>query len=114
MRTGTIVTKTALPKTNSSQVQQMANEDPNYLSAYRVCLQYEVELAENENKLRHVRILGFLLLNAPTRGVRFEVTKHIHSCRDRSELVRLGASLELYFILPCEFSVCNSYSLRLN
>ena len=100
----------ALPKTDSPQVQDMAKEDANYLSAYEVCLQYE-ESATNANQLRHVRILGFLLLNAPSRGVRSEVTKCIHSRKDDAGLFHLGAFFERYFIVPCEFPVCHFYSL---
>ena len=96
-------TSTALPKTNSPQVQQIADEDPNYLSAYRICLQYEIELAVDEDKLRHLRILGFLLLNAPHRGVRSEVVRSIHSRKRDSDLVSFGALLERYLLLPCGF-----------
>ena len=97
----------ALPKTDSPQVQDMAKQDANYLSAYEVCLQYE-ESATNANQLRHVRILGFLLLNASSRGVRSEVTKCIHSRKEDAGLFHLGAFFERYFIVPCEFPVCRS------
>ncbi|KAH9955484.1 hypothetical protein BC827DRAFT_1236685 [Russula dissimulans] len=95
-------TSTTLPKTDSPQVQQMADEDPNYLSAYHICLQYEtkLELAADENKLRHLRILAFLLLNAPHRGVRSEVARSIHSRKDDRDLVSFGALLERYLLLP--------------
>ena len=59
--------------------------------------------AGNENKLRYIRILGYLLLNAPNRAVRSEVTRCIHSRQDDSDLVDLGSFFERYFILPCEF-----------
>jgi len=81
----------------------MANEDPNYLSAYNICLQCEEEFTGNENKLRHIRILGYLVLNAPDRTVRSEVTRFIHARQDDSDLVDFGSSFEHYFILPCEF-----------
>jgi len=95
MRTGT-----ALPKANTLPVQQMANEDPNYLSAYNICLLHEEELAANANKLRCIRILGYLLLNAPNRAVRSEINRCIHSRQDDSELVDFGALFERHVILP--------------
>jgi hypothetical protein len=58
------------------------------------------------SKLRCVRILGFLLLNAPNQDVRIEVTKSILSCEDGSELVDLGSFFERYVILPCELVLC--------
>jgi len=95
-------TGTALPKVGSPQVQQMAKEDPNYFSAYNICLLYEEEFAANANKQRHIRILGYLLLNAPNRAVRSEVTRCIHSRQDDSDLVNFGALFERHVILPCE------------
>ncbi|KAI0286330.1 hypothetical protein BC826DRAFT_1049117 [Russula brevipes] len=90
-----------LPKSNSAQVQHIADESPNYLSAYNVCLQHEEDLAKFENKLRHVRILRFLLLNAPNRSIHHEVTLCIHSCNNSSDLLTgLDAFFELYLILP--------------
>ncbi|KAH9955466.1 hypothetical protein BC827DRAFT_1347593 [Russula dissimulans] len=93
-------TITALPQTDSPQVQQMANQDPNYLSAYNVCLRCEEQFAANENKIRYIRILGYLLLHAPDRVVRSEVTRCIHSCQSDDDLATLGSFFELYFILP--------------
>ena len=97
----------ALPKTDSPQVQDMTKEDDDYLSAYNVCLQYEAS-ATNANQLRHVRILGFLLLNAPSSGIRSEVTNCIHSRKDDAGLFDLGVCFERHFIVPCEFSACHS------
>jgi hypothetical protein len=61
-----------------------------------------------------VRILGFLLLNAPNWNIRSEVSKCIHSCEDSSDLTDAGAFFELYLILPCEFSVCLIHSMHAN
>ena len=97
----------ALPKTDSPQVQEMAEQDANYLNAYNVCLEHESSTT-NANQLRYVRILGFLLLNAPSRGIRSEVAKCIHSYDNDPGLFDLGAFFERYFILPCGFSVCHS------
>src|SRR6266852_9494660 len=97
----------ALPELDSPEVQNLTKEDTNYLNAYNICLQYEEEFTSVASKLRHVRILGFLLLNASNQGARSEVTKCILSCKDSSILVNLGAFFECYFILPCEFSIAN-------
>jgi hypothetical protein len=94
----------ALPETSSSQVKEMADQDANYLSAYNVCLQYE-KSAANADELRFVRILGFLLLNVPSRDIRSEVTKCIHSRRDDAGLFDFGAFIEQYLIVPCGSSV---------
>jgi hypothetical protein len=97
----------ALPNASSPHVQEMADQDANYLDAYSVCLQCE-QSATNANQLRYVRILGFLLLNAPSREIRSEVTMCIHSCKDSADLFDFGASIEQYLIVPCGFSVCHS------
>ena len=94
----------ALPETSSSQVKEMADQDANYLSGYNVCLEYE-KSARNADELRFVRILGFLLLNAPTRDIRSEVTKCIHSRRDDAGLFDFGAFIEQHLIVPCGSSV---------
>ena len=87
----------------------MTNED---VRAYLLCLKCEKEFATIAGKLRSVRILGFLLLNAPNQDVRIEVTKCILSCKDDSDLVNLGSFFERSVILPCEFSVFPSHSLH--
>jgi hypothetical protein len=93
---------TPLPKVDSrhSPDVKLILSDPDDLSAYNICLNYEEELAAFKDKLRHVRILGFLLLHAPNRGVRSEVTKCIHSRKDSSDLTDVGAFFERNVILP--------------
>ncbi|KAF8550034.1 hypothetical protein OG21DRAFT_1420364 [Imleria badia] len=91
---------TPLPKVNSPEVQRITNEDSDNLSAYNICLDYEEELAASKDKLRYVRILGFLLLHAPNRGVRSEVTKCILSRKQSSDLTDVGAFFERTVILP--------------
>ncbi|KAH9952476.1 hypothetical protein BC827DRAFT_1159734 [Russula dissimulans] len=68
-------TGTALQRTDTLQVQQMENQDRNYLNAYNICLRCKEQFAVDEDKLRYVRILGYLLLHAPDRAVRSEVTR---------------------------------------
>ena len=107
----TLAMPTPLPTVDSPEVQRIAEEDSDNLSAYNICLSYEEELAAFEGKLRHVRILGFLLLHAPNRGVRSEVTKCIHSRKDSSDLTDVGAFFERNVILPCEFSIYHLHSV---
>ncbi|KAH9969159.1 hypothetical protein BC827DRAFT_318865 [Russula dissimulans] len=103
MRTGI-----SLPKTDSLQVQQMANEDPNYLTVYNLCLRCENQFAADENKLCCIRLLGYLLLNAPNQSIRSELTRCIQSCQDDNNLSDLGSFCRLYFVFPCGFSGCRS------
>ncbi|KAI9455641.1 hypothetical protein HD554DRAFT_1032484 [Boletus coccyginus] len=91
---------TPLPKVDSPEIQRIADEDSGDLSAYKICLDYEEELAAFEDKLRNVRILGFLLLHVPNQGVRSEVTKCIHSLKHSSDLTDVGAFFERSVILP--------------
>ena len=104
---------TPLPKVDSSEVQCIV-EDSDDLSAYNICLNHEEKLAASKDKLRYVRILGFLLLHAPNRGVRSEVTKCIHSRKNSSDLTDVGAFFERHVILPCEFSIYHLHSLHAN
>ena len=93
----------ALPETDSPLVQSMADQHADFLGAYNVCLEYEKEVATDADKLRYVRILGFLLLHAPSYAVRTEVTRYIHSRGDDNVLAELGAFFERNVIVPCEF-----------
>ena len=94
----------ALPTLDDPQVQRIVNE-ANDVKAYLLCLEYETEFIAIAGKLRCVRILGFLLLNAPNQYVRMEVTKSILSCKDESDFVNLGSFFERYVILPCQSSL---------
>lgn len=78
---------TPLPNTASPEVQRLAYEEPDSFSAYRTCLRF---LATTE-RVRFVRILGYLLIHAPNRAVRVKVANCIHSPNDQSNLTDLGA-----------------------
>ncbi len=93
----------ALPKADSSLVQGMADQYADFLSAYNVCLEYEKEVATDADKPRYIRILGFLLLYAPSYAVRTEVARSIHSRGDDNVLAELGAFFERNVIVPCKF-----------
>ena len=96
---------TPLPKVCSPEVQRIADEDPDSLSVYNSCLNYE-ELAasKDKDKLCHVRILGFLMLHAPNPGVRSEIAKYIHSRKPGNNVTDVGAFFERNVILPCVFA----------
>ena len=106
-----------LPKANDSQVQQMVDQCPNYLSAYNVCLDCEWAFAKDSTKQRHVRVLGYLMLNVigdASTGVRTEISRSIHSCKDNEAVAELGSFFELYFITPRELPVFCPHFLRVN
>ena len=106
---------TPLPKVGSPEVQRIADEDPDSLSVYNIRLNYEEELAaKDNNKLRHARILGFLLLHAPNPGVRSEIAKYIHSRKPGSNVTDVGAFFERNVILPCEFFIFRLHTPHAN
>lgn len=89
-----------LPPANSPEASQLG---PNELSAYRVCLTFQHQATAKA--LIHARILGYLILHAPTENARHEVVKTIHSCNnDFFLLSKLGQSFIDYYIRPCTFS----------
>lgn len=92
---------TPLPKPDSDEVQRFAYGEPNLLNAYQVCLDFEEQLALTE-KVRLVRILGYLLLYAPNLSVCNEIAQSIHSCKDQSAFTDLGAFFEINIIKPCK------------
>lgn len=88
-----------LPKLDPALENEL---NPDYIRAYEICLQYEGELA-SEDKVRQIRILGFLLLYATNDGVRAYLAESILSCNNDPEiLVNLGWFFEQNVILPCE------------
>lgn len=105
---------TPLPKASSPEVQSTFEDHPNHLSAYNICLKYESELTNaqpyNDNKVRYVRILGFLLLHAPKLSIRTDVSLCIHSRKDNSDLSDVGEFFERHVILACESYVCHLHS----
>jgi hypothetical protein len=93
---------TALPPAGSEQV---GNLEPNALSAYNVCLDFEcAAAAKTDIDAICARVLGYLILHAPSLHARHEVVKVIHSCAQNSDaLSELGHSFIDYFIRPCKF-----------
>jgi hypothetical protein len=79
--------------------------EENALSAYNVCLEFQNK-AHNDDVMRDVmraRVLGYLILNAPSATAQHEVVEVIHSCRhDFRTLSELGETFINYFIRPCK------------
>jgi hypothetical protein len=91
---------TALPPAGSEKV---GNLEPNALSAYNICLDFERATKTDIDTIR-ARVLGYLILHAPSIHARHEVIKVIHSCAQNYDaLSELGHSFIDYFIRPCKF-----------
>ncbi|KAF8227805.1 hypothetical protein L208DRAFT_1365677 [Tricholoma matsutake] len=86
-----------LPPADRSEAAQLGL---NALSAYRVCLAFQQQVTEKP-LITHARILGYLILHAPTENARHEIVKAIHSCNnDFNVLSKLGQSFIDYYIRP--------------
>jgi hypothetical protein len=86
----------ALPSVKEIKLDHL----PNALSAYNVCLAFERE-ADNEQSRLRARILGYLILNAPSSIALAEIVTVIHSCaQDHKTLFDLGESFLIRFIRP--------------
>ena len=72
-----------LPKLDPALENEL---NPDYIRAYEICLQYEGEFA-SEDKVRQIRILGFLLLYATNDGVRAYLAESILSCNSDPEIL---------------------------
>jgi hypothetical protein len=93
---------TALPPASSEKV---GNLEPNALSAYNVCLDFERAAAAKTDidATRHARVLGYLILYAPSVHAHHEVIKEIHSCAQKYDtLSELGQYFMDYFLRPCK------------
>ncbi|KAF8427200.1 hypothetical protein L210DRAFT_3565195 [Boletus edulis BED1] len=76
----------------------------NALSAYNICLALENQVTTDESRM-HARILGYLILNAPSSSAQAEIVRAIHSCaQDDKMLLELGKCFRLRFILPFKMS----------
>jgi hypothetical protein len=93
---------TPLPPAISPKLTAWEMYEPNTLNAYHVCLEYESRLATSD-RVRLVRLLGYLLLYAPRWTIRSEVANWIHSCKPESDLTDLGEFFEKHVIVACEF-----------
>jgi hypothetical protein len=94
---------TPLPPPTSPEVAAWAEDELNTFSAYNVCLEYESTLTASEDRVRLVRLLGYLLVYAPRRTIRSKVAHWIHSRKPGSDLADLGEFFETHVIVACEF-----------
>ncbi|KAK2461245.1 hypothetical protein APHAL10511_006772 [Amanita phalloides] len=86
----------ALPSVKEIKLDHL----PNALSAYNVCLAFEKEANTEQSRL-HARILGYLIIHAPSSTALAEIVKVIHSCaQDHKTLSGLGESFLIWFIRP--------------
>ncbi|KAH8828859.1 hypothetical protein DL96DRAFT_1595805, partial [Flagelloscypha sp. PMI_526] len=87
---------TPLPAANDIRL------DAENLSAYRVCLEFEARSLAGEfgdAGLRHARVLGYLILHAPSSAALHELCTAIHACNeDYSQLSDLGEIFTDYFV----------------
>jgi len=75
--------------------------EENALSAYNVCLDFQSK-APDDDVIR-ARVLGYLILNAPSATAQDEVVKVIRSCNHNfRSLSELGETFINYFIRPCK------------
>jgi hypothetical protein len=89
---------TALPKATETQLTG------NALSAYNVCLHLE-EIAEAKTgkELIQARVLGYLIICAPSTTAVSELVNVIESCNnDPDKLFGLGKCFINYYIRPCK------------
>ncbi|KZT08965.1 uncharacterized protein LAESUDRAFT_723269 [Laetiporus sulphureus 93-53] len=89
---------TALPP--AAEATQISDLEPNALSAYNVCLAFEHD-AKTEKDVVRARLLGYLILHAPSLDALHEVVRVIHSCSDDyNTLSDLGECFINVFIRP--------------
>ncbi|KAF8349100.1 hypothetical protein F5887DRAFT_879149 [Amanita rubescens] len=73
---------------------------PNALSAYRICRTLESNATSDQDCI-YARILGYLILHAPTPLALAEVIRVIHSCgQDENNLSNLGKCFFNWYIRP--------------
>ncbi|KAF8415091.1 hypothetical protein L210DRAFT_3588019 [Boletus edulis BED1] len=72
----------------------------NALGAYNICHALENQVTTDESRM-HARILGYLILHAPSSTAQAEIVRAIHSCaQDERTLLALGKCFRLWFIIP--------------
>ena len=82
----------------------MVDDEPHVLGAYNIILDFERNAKTNKDVL-HARILGYLILHAPSIHARHEMVRVIHSCgQNHDTLSELGESFFYLYIRPCKLS----------
>jgi hypothetical protein len=76
---------------------------PNAISAYNVCIDFESWAATDQSRIC-ARVLGYLIIHAPSVAAAHEVVRVIQTCaRNFQKLSDLGDTFINYFIRPCKF-----------
>ncbi len=84
-------------------------KNPFVYLAYEKCRVAEEDSTGLITKTRSFRVLGYLLLNAPTLNGRFNLALDIMYCyEDQDRLYKLGEFYTHYLILNCRFISCSS------
>lgn len=79
--------------------------DTNAQIAYDVCLGYQT--VAHDQGLMHARLLGYLIIHAPSTTARDEIVKLIDSCQEQeASLSELANVFIDYFIRPCKQQLC--------
>jgi len=100
-----------LPPATQSNIVDLG---PNVLSAYDVILDFERNAKTSKDAL-HARILGYLILHAPSNDARHEVIRVIDLCSQTHDtLSGLGQYFLDHFIHPCELSTRITWQNELN
>jgi hypothetical protein len=82
---------------------ESAGLHPNIISAYNVCLDFESWATTDQSRIR-ARVLGYLIIHAPSVAAAHEVVNVIHSCaHEFQDLSDLGDTFIDYFIRLCKF-----------
>ena len=89
---------TPLPSARNAKL----GDDPSALSAYNICYTLEGSATTDDDRM-HARILGYLILYAPSLIARTQVVAVIHSySQDEDTLLELGRYFLFYFICSCK------------
>ena len=79
------------------------NPYPNGSAAYDAYLSsYQLSMASQDFSAMCGRILGFMLLEAPSDDGLLKLADEINSCKDEQALIYLGEYFLISFIRPCE------------
>ena len=88
---------TALPPLTS--LLSVSGSHRSITDAYELCL--ETERKCTQSQLVYVRILGYLLLNAPSSTAQGCVVNDIIACTGQSDRLKLGETYMNQLIRPC-------------
>lgn len=101
----------SLPPATQSNIADLG---PNALCAFNGILDFERNVKTSKDAL-HARMIGYLILHAPSSDARHEVIRVIDLCNQTHDtLSGLGQYLLDHFIRPCELSIRITWRNELN